>query len=276
MRRAALSAFVLFTATNLFAASPGCTSPNLVISGIQGEMQAPCAGAIEFTSASFTAPSTTSSQSNASGAGAGRSTPGTLRVTKALDKASSALMLACANGTHMQNATLSYPNGANAVTVTFENVTIASLNESINPTNESVEFRYAKIMVQSGGTKVDGSVIGHARPSSASVAVIGSDGKSQPVSHLSLTVRPGGTTFDSVQLAPPPPGIATTRVGTLKSSGRAAGPEESIHLNYGKVEIKYQNQSASFQFNGGTLVNGNLRASKVSYTGPTMTALHPQ
>ena len=63
-----------------------------------------------------------------------------------------------------------------------------------------------------------------------------SDGKTQQVSHASLTVRPGGTTFDSVQLATPPPGIATTRAGVMKTTAPTTAandrPTESINFNY--------------------------------------------
>ena len=188
---------------------------------------------------------------------------------------SPALMLACSNGKHFQTVTLSYPSAQNAVKITFQDVIIASINESVNPTNESIDFKYSKFIVYTGGgTNVNGNVTGTAHPSSSmKVALVGSDGKSQPVSHASLTVRPGGTTFDSVQLAPPPPGIATTRAGVVKPN---AGPEESIHLNYGSIKIEYKGQSTNFQFNGGTLLNGNLRVSRASYTGPTAVATHPQ
>jgi type VI protein secretion system component Hcp len=273
MRKVVLAAVVLLTAANLFAA---CTQPNLVVTGIQGEMQAPCSGAIDFASATFSAPSTTGS-SNAGGSGAGTTVPGTLRVTKYFDKSSPALMLACANGAHIQKVTLSYPSAQTPVTITFENVTIGSVNESVNPTNESVEFRYTKFMVESGGgTHVTGNVPGGARAAAMNVAVVGSDGKSQPATHVSLTVRPGATSFNSVQLAPPPSGNNATRGGIVRSSQSSGpGPAESIHFNFGKIEFKTQNSSASFQFNGGTLVNGNLRASSVNYTGPATAAVHP-
>jgi len=102
-----------------------------------------------------------------------------------------------------------------------------------------------------------------------------SDGKTQQVSHASLTVRPGGTTFDSVQLATPPPGIATTRAGVMKTAPTTAAndrPTESINFNYGQIRFTYKEQKTDFQFTGGTLVNGNLRVSRASYTG----AVHPQ
>jgi type VI protein secretion system component Hcp len=271
MRKVVLAAVVLLTAANLFAA---CTQPNLLVTGIQGDMQTPCSGAIDFASATFSAPSTTGN-SNAGGSGAGTTVPGTLNVTKYFDKSSPALMLACANGTHFQKVTLSYPSAQTPVTITFENVIVGSVNESVNPTNESVEFKYTKFMVESGGgTHVTGNVRGGARAAAMNVAVVGSDGKSQPATHVSLTVRPGGTTFNSVQLAPPPPGNNATRAGIVKSS-QSPGPAESISFNYGKIEFKTQNSSASFQFNGGTLVNGNLRASRANYTGPVTAAVHP-
>jgi type VI protein secretion system component Hcp len=269
MRKAVLAVVVLFTAANLFGASPACTQPNLLIPTIQGEI---CGGAISFTTASFTAPSTTSSGATGSGAGAGRTTPGTLSVTKVFDSSSPALMLACSQGKHFQTVTLSYPSGQNPVTITFGEVTVATLTENINPTNESVQFSYGKIMVQSGGAKVTGSVLGNARASSMTASVVGSDGKSHSVSHASLTVRPGGTTFNSVQLAPPPPGLATTKAGISSGGDR---PAESINFNYGKLQIEYRGQTSAFQFNGGTLVNGNLRVSRASYTGPTAAPVHP-
>src|SRR5712692_10242269 len=174
MRKVVLTAIVLLTAANLFA-SPTCTQPNLLITGIQGEMQAPCSGAIDFASATFSAPSTTGN-SNAGGSGAGTTVPGTLKVTKYFDKSSPALMLACANGTHIQKVTLSYPSAQTPVTITFENVMIGSVNESVNPTNESVEFNYTKFIVESGGgTHVTGNVLGGARAAAMNVAVVGSD-----------------------------------------------------------------------------------------------------
>jgi type VI protein secretion system component Hcp len=270
MRKVVLTAIALLTAANLFAA---CTQPNLLITGIQGDMQA-CSGAIDFASATFSAPSSSGS-SSAGGSGAGKAVPGTLNVTKYFDKSSPALMLACANGTHIQKVTLSYPSNQTPVTITFENVIIGSVNESVNPTNESVEFKYTKLMVESGGgTHVTGNVLGGARAAAMNVAVVGSDGNSQPATHVSLTVRPGGTTFNSVQLAPAPGHAAMTKPGVMKS-GQSPVPAESISFNNGKIEFKTQNSSASFQFNGGTLVNGNLRASSGNYTGPVTAAVHP-
>ena len=270
MRKAVLSAIVLLTAASLFAASPTCNQPNLLIPAIQGEI---CAGAIAFTSASFTVPSTTSSGATGSGAGAGRTSPGTLKVTKVFDQSSPALMGACSNGKHFQQVTLSYPSGGNPVMITFEDVTIATVTENVNPTNESIDFSYRSIKPQSGNTPLTGNVIGSAHASSLSVSLVGADGKSQSVNHASLTVRPGGTTFNSVQLAPPPPGkVAVTKVGMSSGGDR---PTESINFNYGKLRIEYRGQTSTFQFNGGTLVNGNLRASRVSYTGPTTVAVHP-
>jgi type VI secretion system secreted protein Hcp len=274
MRKVVLTAIVLLTAANLFAASSACSQPNLVVTGIQGDMQGPCSGAIDFASATFSAPSTTGNSSSG-GSGAGKIVPGTLQITKYFDTSSPSLMLACANGTHIPKATLSYPSAQSPVTITFENVMIGSVNESVNPTNESVAFNYTKLVVESGGgTHVTGNVLGSARAAALNVAVVGSDGKSQPPTHVSLTVRPGGTTFNSVQLAPPSPGNApTTRAGVAKSS---QSPAESIHFNSGKIEFESKNSTASFHFDGGTLVNGNLRASTVNYTGPATGVVRPQ
>jgi type VI secretion system secreted protein Hcp len=278
MRKAVFAALVLFTAASVFAASPSptCNQPNLLISGIQGEMQPPCAGAIEFSSASFSVPSTTGSNANGSGAGAGTSGPGTLRITRYFDSSSPALMTACVTGKHFQKATLSYPSAQQPVAITFEDVFISFFNDSYNPTSESVEFKYTKFMIQSGNTKVTGSVMGGMRATSMTASVIGSDGKSQPVSHASLTVRPGSTTFDSVQLAPPPPGNVATRAGIVKSTPQGDRPAESMSLNFGKITFTNgRGAAASFNFNGGTLVNGNLRVSRASYTGATTVAAHP-
>ena len=279
MRKAVLAALVLFAAANLFAASPtpGCNQASLLISGIQGEMQAPCSGAIAFTTASYTPPSTTGSGANGSGAGAGSITPGSLKVVKPYDMSSPGLLLACANGKHIQTVTLTYPNAQTPVNVVFSDVLVASINESVNPTNESLEFKYSKILIQSGNnTSVNGNVLGGARPSSLKVALVGSDGKSQTVNHASITVRAGGTTFDSVQLAPPPPGMPTARAGVVKPTHANEGPEESIHLNYGKIVMEYKQQKEGFEFHDGKVVNGNLRVSRASYTGPTTLATHPQ
>ena len=270
MRKAVLAALVLFTAATLFAASPTCSQPNLVIGGIQGEI---CGGAIAFTSASFTVPSTTGSSATGSGAGAGRTSPGTLTVTKVLDSSSPALMLACTKGTLLK-VTLSYPSAGNPVAITFKDATIATLTESVNPTNEAVGFNYGSIEIQSGGATVTGSVVGGARASTLTASIVGADGKSHSVSHASLTVRPGGTTFNSVQLAPAPSGkVGTTKAGISSGGDR---PTESMSLNYGKLVIEYKTQKTEFQFSGGTLLNGNLRVSRASYTGPTTFAAHPQ
>ena len=252
MRKAVFPAILIFlAAATAFAV---CPQPNLLVDGIPGDMTGACAGAIDFSSAQYSLTGTGSS----GGSGAGNP-GGTLKVTKYFDSSSPKLMLACVNGQHIATVTLSYPSGTNSAMIKFKTVLVTSVNENVNPTSEAVEFKYQSIEIITGGTQTTTSVIGSARASTLAVAVIGGDGKSQPASHLSLTVRPGGTTFNSVQLAPTP---TAPRGGTTK-----AAPSESLSFNYGKIEFRSANGgTANFQFSGGTLVNGNLRASRVNFT----------
>lgn len=286
MRNVLAGIVCLLAAGSLFAESnvSTCSQANLLVSGIQGEMAAPCTGALDFTSASFTAPSS-GGGGQYGGGGGGASTPGTLKVTRYFDKASPGLMLACSNGKHIQQVKLSYPSGQTPVTITFQDVLITAVNESFNPTNESVDFKAAKVTVESGGNKVTTSVMGTARAGSLSVSAVNGDGQSQPVSRLTLTVRPTGTTFNSIELAPSAPGTASR--ATLKQApvagavtsvaaapGAVAGaPTESFSLNYGKIVFKYQNQNSDFNFTGGTLQGNLLHVQKVNF-GSNI-AVHP-
>jgi len=267
MRNVLAGIACLLSAGSLFAQ---CTQPNLLISGIQGDMVSPCDGGIAFTSASFTVTGGT----GATGSGAGaQSGGGKLRISKVPDKATNGLMNYCMNSKLIQQVKLTEPN----TTITFQNALIASVTDNFgNPSSEAVEIKYAKMTMNTGGgNQVSGNLMGTARASSASIAAVNGDGHAQPVQSFTLTVRPGSTTFNNVQLAPPPPGSAS-RATILKPGGTGgAAPTESLSLNYGKIQVKYGNQTSEFPFTGGTLVNGNLRVSKASFTGPVTVAVHP-
>ena len=277
MRNVLTGIVCLLVAGSLFAQ---CNQASLLVSGISGEMTAPCAGALSFTSATFNPPTTTGG-----GGGAVHSIPGSLKVNRFFDSASPGLMLACSSGKHIPTVKLSNP----PMSITFSDVMVSSDSLGVTQfqgtyqTTEALEFKYAKYTLDSGdGTRVTGSVMGNARASAMSVVAVNGDGHAQPVQSLSLTVRPGGTTFNSVQLAPPPPGTAAVNrassptLTTALQPGASAAPTESLSFNYGKIQFKYHGGgSAEFAFSGGQVVNGNLRVARASYTGPTTVAAHP-
>lgn len=246
MRKAIFAAIaILLSSSVLFAASP-CTNPTLTITGIQGDG---CGGSVEFTSASY---STSTNE---------------LKVLKYMDQSSPKLFSDCASGTHIQKVQLSYPNmstdGTNHPTVvTFEDVLVTQVDESVNPTNETVQLKYAKWKLESGGGQTTGgSVRGSARGGTLNVAVVGGDGRSQTASHFQMTVRAGGVTTTSLQLlSPTPPPI---RAGTLKAMTPAnAAPQ----LDHGTIELRGPNGAliSSYSFSGGVFNGNNLRTSKVN------------
>jgi len=265
MRNALAGIVCLLSAGALFGQ---CSQPNLMVSGAQGDMLAPCAGGIAFTSAQLSV----SSGGGGTGGGAGQNLPGSLHVVKAPDKASNTLLSDCLNG-KLLTITLSDPNSH--TTLTFKNATIASFVQNFgNVSTETLDIRYGQMTSATGGSKVVSNVMGTARAMSASIAAVNGDGHSSPVQSFTLTVRPGSTTFNNVQLAPPPPGVASRATMVSGGTGGAA-PTESISFNYGKIQVRYGNQSSEFQFSGGQLINGNLRVSRVNFTGPVTVAIHP-
>jgi type VI protein secretion system component Hcp len=279
MRNTLAGIVCLLSAATLYSQ---CTQPNLLVSGIQGEMAAPCTGALAFSNASL-AVSNTGSQSTGSGAGAGKSTTGPLKVTRYYDSASPGLFNACVSGKHLQ--TVKFSNPPMTITLQDAMVTTDTWNFSNGTTTEYVEFTYSKSTIDGGGgNKITTSVIGTSRSSTMSVAAVNGDGHSQPIQSLTLTARPGNTSFSSIrlspQLSPASPGsAAVNRAGMVKpgAGGAPAAPTESLSLNYGKIQFQYhsQNSGPEFAFTGGQVVNGNLRVSKASYTGPTTVAVRP-
>ena len=253
MRHALLGCIVLLAATALLADPAGCTQSNLFIASIPGEMTAPCAGAIAFTSANYNI----SHSGGTTGAGESQNVPGTFSVSKYLDKASPKLMLACVNGTHFSSATLTFAGGgSDYLVLDFGNVLVTGINGGGsgggNGMTESVTFAYQSIKVKYNPQHqtLTGSIRGTARPTFVNASVIGSDGKSTPLSSVSYSVRPGGTTFNTLTLSQP---------GTIRTG--AGRPAEAATLNFGKIHFEYAGQSQDFGFTGGTLVNGNLRVS---------------
>src|SRR5438067_1703952 len=109
MRKAIFPGIIFLAAASAFAV---CPQPNLLVDGIQGEMQG-CPGAIDFASASY---STVGGSSATGGSGVGKSS-GTLNVTKYFDSSSPKLILDCGKGTHISSVTLSYPSAGTPVTI---------------------------------------------------------------------------------------------------------------------------------------------------------------
>jgi type VI protein secretion system component Hcp len=247
MRKVLFASLLVFSAASLFADS----SPCLTISGISGEAMAPCAGDVAFASANYS----TSQR--------------TLHVTRYFDSSSPKLMNDCSMGTHLMSVSLAYPQmqtdgSTKTITVKFKDVLVTTVNESVNPTNETADFKYSSWEIISGGGNVQsGNVLGSARASTMNVAVIGSDGKPTAATHLSLTVRPGGTTFNSVQLNPQPLPPRTGVQARMVKMNPAA-----LNLGNGVIELRGGRGGVTrFQFTGGTLLNGNLRVSRAAFTG---------
>ncbi|HUJ14816.1 MAG TPA: type VI secretion system tube protein Hcp [Thermoanaerobaculia bacterium] len=243
MRKAAFAAILFLIAGSLIGGT--CNDPYVQLSGISGELPAPCQGAFEYTRVDLT--------------------PSSITVTKTLDAASPGLFAACASGKHIPTGTLK-PSAAE--TINIKDVVVSSFSQSGDGNGnvqEQVTLNFAKIEIESGGSRGAASFIGSARAAVGRVAVIDSDGQQGgTIQHFQITVRPGGAVTSSIQFAvqptPPPIKAGMMRVNTAAST--APQPQ----MNSGFIELRGANGAvlSRYQFTGGTLINGNLRMSRLN------------
>ena len=231
MRKALLAAVLFFAAATLFGTC-------FTLSTITGSQQAPCAGGIEYSRVDVT--------------------PQSITVTKTLDQASPQLFNACATGKHLQTGSLK-PSATEEIELKDVVVTSwAESGDSNGNVTESVTLNFSKIEYKYGGRQTTSSFIGGVRSAMTNVKLTGADG-SDPgkVQRFQVSVRPGGAAVTSVQLVPavqPTP----VKAGVLGNrTAPTAAPQP--HFSSGFLQVG----SMRFQLNGGTLINGNLRATAV-------------
>lgn len=237
MRNVLVGIVCLLAAANLFGGS--CSDPYILISGIQGELPAPCQGAVEFMNVNVSLSSVT--------------------IVKTIDKASPQLMLACATGKHIPEATL---RASAAETLKFKDVIVTAWSQSRNDNGvtENVTFNFTKIEYQyqnhttSGGSK---SYVGAARPITAKVFVASSGGGvPEEATHFETTVRAGGASTTSVQFAMKPVAVR---------AGITPQPQPPVASN-GFIELRSLSGGvlARYQYTGATRsATGNLRIERL-------------
>ena len=232
MRKAVLAAFFFFPAATLFGTC-------FTLTGITGDQMAPCAGGIEYSRVDIT--------------------PTSLTVTKTLDNASPKLFQACATGQHIQKGTLK-PSGNEEYDLS--NVTVTSWSQSGDGNGNVVEtlsLNFSKVEYKYGATQTTSSFRGGIRSAIANVKLTAADGSDGgKIRHFQITVRPGGSAVTSVELVPAVTPAPIVKAGVLGNRTAAAAAPQP-HMSTGFLQIG----SMRFQFNGGTLINGNLRANAV-------------
>jgi type VI secretion system secreted protein Hcp len=141
----------------------------LKITGIEGESQdAKHKGEIELESFSWSATQTGTAVSGG-GLGAGKVAMQDLHITKAVDKASPKLMLACADGEHLKQAVITCRKAGKDqqefLKITLSDVLVSSYQMGGTPAGssipmEQVSFNYSKIEKEYKEQKPDGTLGG--------------------------------------------------------------------------------------------------------------------
>lgn len=192
--------------------------------------------------------------------------PSSVTVTKPTDKISSALMLACATSQTLKSAWI---KPSSDIGIQFDNAVITSFSQNINGNDatDTVTFKYTKAHAanasssgydngstpghgtgfdnQGGtGTTFDNApvrrYVGTARPVRASVVYVDANGNEHAASSFQTNMVSTSVRFGS---NPPPRGEA------------------------GFIEVRVAGRPlARYQFNGGTLQNGELRIPKLNLT----------
>jgi len=227
MRKAFLAAVLFFSSATLFGTC-------FTLSTITGGQQAPCAGGIEYSRVDVT--------------------PQLITVTKTLDQASPQLFSACASGKHLQYGSLK-PSATEDIEL--KDVTVSSWSQSGDGNGnitESLTLNFSKIEYKYG-TQTASSFMGGVRSTMTSVKLTAADGSDGGrVQRFQISVRPGGAATTSVQLLPAvnPTPVKSGVLGNRSATTAAPQP----HFSTGFLQVG----SMRFQLNGGTLLNGNLRA----------------
>ncbi|HLJ86711.1 MAG TPA: type VI secretion system tube protein Hcp [Candidatus Angelobacter sp.] len=149
------------------AANGGMVDYFLKLDGIEGEsLDSKHKNTIELMSWSFGANQSGSAHSGG-GAGVGKVHLQDFHVVKSVDKASPKLLLACANGEHIKQATLIARKAGKEqqeyLKIVLSDVLVSSYNNSGNGTilpTEEVSLHYGKIEVEYKEQKTDGSLGG--------------------------------------------------------------------------------------------------------------------
>jgi type VI secretion system secreted protein Hcp len=105
------------------------------------------------------------SSPSAAGAGAGKATFKDLSIVHRIDKASPALMQACANGTHIKEATITHRKAGKEqqeyFVVKLNDIIITSVTHAAGsgePASENVSLTFAKVAVEYKSQNADGSL----------------------------------------------------------------------------------------------------------------------
>ena len=101
--------------------------------------------------------------SNGGGSGAGKASFEDLHFTHQIDKASPLLMLACASGRHIRDATLTVRKAGKTpqefLIVKLKDVLVTSVDPAVNDdTHESVTLNFAQVDLEYKPQKADGSL----------------------------------------------------------------------------------------------------------------------
>jgi len=238
MRNAALlGAILILAAGNLFGGA--CSDPYILISGIQGELPAPCQGAFEFISVNVTLT--------------------TISIAKTVDKASPQLMLACATGKHFPEATL---RASAAETIKFKDLIVTTWSQNINnnTVTESIAINFTKI--ETHYSSGQSSYSGNARPLAAKVFVTSSaGGQPEEATHFETTVRSGGATTSSLQFAAKSTAL---KAGAMRATTATTPPPPAT--TNGVIELRSPAGAvlSRYQFTGGVRgATGNLRVERL-------------
>jgi hypothetical protein len=211
MRQVLVSIVVLVVATSLF----GACDTYIKLSGINGELGAPCQGAIDFISA--------------------KTMGNTLTIVKHLDKASVALYAACVNGTPINDATITVAPPQNK-TFHFKNLLVSSVAHSAN---ETVTLSYGAMdsprdpatPAGAAAPRGDLNIMGSARPSSFTAVFIAGDGSVRNASGWQTSVR-GGAASTTLLLTP------LTTVAGMVPAGRGGATPSASQSSQNCVELR--------------------------------------
>jgi type VI secretion system secreted protein Hcp len=105
-----------------------------------------------------------SNPGNIHGGGAGQTTFRDLSITHQIDKASPALMRACATGEHLKEATITHRKSGKGqlefLVIKMNDVIITGVSHTrdVNQTSESVSIAFAKVDLEYRPQKSDGSL----------------------------------------------------------------------------------------------------------------------
>ncbi|PYQ50225.1 MAG: hypothetical protein DMF59_11385 [Acidobacteria bacterium] len=183
MRRVLIAVASLLLTASLFA-SP-CDNPYITISGIAGELNAPCAGGVDFISA--------------------KTVGNTLTIVKRIDKASVPLYGACVLATPIAEASIVI--ASQKARYHFTNLIVSSDSQSANPAGETVTLNFAGMDYTDSATAAGAAarprevnITGTARQTPVAIALV--NGNSAQAATTWQASVAGGISTTSIQLQP--------------------------------------------------------------------------